>query len=43
MSGAQEELRCAIPEGDHHRIQVGKGLQRGVEESCETLKKLGYF
>ncbi len=29
--GPQEQLWSSVPEGDHHRVEVGQRLEGGVE------------
>ena len=36
MSGAEQQLWCSVPEGDHHWIQVSQRLQRRIEQPCES-------
>ena len=36
VPGAEQQLGGAVPEGDHHGVQVRQRLQRGVEEPREA-------
>lgn len=36
VPGPQQQLGSPVPEGHHHGVEVGQGLQGRVEESGET-------